>query len=302
VKTFDVIALGETMISLAAPIGTSLAHAPAFEVDVAGAESNACIGLARSGLSTAWVSRVGNDPFGDRILQTLAAEGVDTRWAVRDDQNPTGLMVKDQGRERPHYYRSRSAARLLAPEALDRVPVEAARCVLVTGVTALISESAGDAALELLRRGGGVRAFDPNLRPGVWGSARAAELCLPLLEACSILIGGVGEIRELVGGDTLEETAQLALERGPGEVVLKQAAVGASALSREGGWVHANAAAITAVDPIGAGDAFNAGYLASRLGGRDIREALARGVECGSAVAASAGDWNGFPRSRSSIS
>ena len=231
--TFDVITLGETMISLAAPTGTSLARAVTLDVDVAGAESNTCIGLARSGLSASWISRVGGDPFGDRILQTLAAEGVDTRYTVRDDAHPTGLMVKNAERERPHYYRSTSAARLLAPAALDGVPIEAARCVLVTGVTALISESAGDAARELLRRGRGIRAFDPNLRPGVWGSARAAELCRPLLDACSILIGGVGEIRELVGGGTLEETAQLALERGPDEVVLKQAAVGASALSRE---------------------------------------------------------------------
>lgn len=300
--TFDVITLGETMISLAAPTGTSLARAVTLDVDVAGAESNTCIGLARSGLSASWISRVGSDPFGDRILQTLAAEGVDTRYTVRDDAHPTGLMVKNAERERPHYYRSTSAARLLAPAALDGVPIEAARCVLVTGVTALISESAGDAARELLRRGRGIRAFDPNLRPGVWGSARAAELCRPLLDACSILIGGVGEIRELVGGGTLEETAQLALERGPDEVVLKQAAVGASALSRERGWIHADAIPITAVDPIGAGDAFNAGYLATRLRGGAIDVALARGVECGTAVAASAGDWNGFPRLRASAS
>ena len=294
------IALGETMISLAAPSGTSLERASSLVVDVAGAESNACIGVARAGLSASWISRVGDDPFGERILETLAREGVDTRFTVRDEANPTGLMVKDPARERPRYYRSTSAARLLAPDALDDVPVEAARCVLVTGVTALISESAGAAARELLRRARGIRAFDPNLRPGVWGSERAVELCLPLLDACSILIGGVDEIRRLVGGDTLQETAQRALERGPSEVVLKQAAIGASALSEEDGFLHSDAVPVTAVDPIGAGDAFNAGYLASRIRGRPIEEALARGVECGAAVAASAGDWNGFPRLTSS--
>jgi 2-dehydro-3-deoxygluconokinase len=292
-----VIALGETMISLAAPSGTPLGLATTLAVDVAGAESNTCIGLARAGLSTTWISRVGADPFGDRILETLAAEGVDTRFTARDESNPTGLMVKDPSRERPRYYRSASAARLLAPDALADVPVETARCVLVTGVTALISESAGTAALELLRRGRGIRAFDPNLRPGVWGSDRAGELCLPLLEACDILIGGLGEIRELVGGDTLEETAERALKCGPGEVVLKQAAVGASAVTRDGGRIDAPAPPIHPIDPIGAGDAFNAGYLAVRIGGGTIGAALARGVECGAAVAASAGDWHGFPRS-----
>ena len=293
---FDVIALGETMVAFAPPPGTSLLAADALEVDIAGAESNACIGLARSGLSTTWISRVGADPFGERILQTLATESVDTRFTVRDTAHPTGLMVKDPGRERPHYYRSTSAARQLEPGSLAGVPVEEARCVLVTGITALISQSAADAALELLRRGRGIRAFDPNLRPGVWGSERARELCLPLLAACNVLIGGAGEIGSLVGGTTPEETAWLALEHGPDEVVLKRAELGASAASAATGWIHEDAPSITVVDPIGAGDAFNAGYLATRIRGGDVRAALARGVACGAAVASSMGDWRGFPR------
>src|SRR3954451_23375285 len=111
---YDVIALGETMVALAAPPGDSLRRADRWLVDHAGAESNTCVGLARLGLRVAWVSRLGADAAGDRILDVLTAECVDTRWVRRDPARPTGLMVKDpEGGVR--YYRSGSAASALGP-------------------------------------------------------------------------------------------------------------------------------------------------------------------------------------------
>src|ERR1044072_4521355 len=94
-RDLDVIALGETMLALAPPPGKSLRNAPVLLVDHAGAESNTCVGLARLGLRTAWISRLGADAAGDRIVEALAAEGVDTRWVRRDSRRPTGMMIKD---------------------------------------------------------------------------------------------------------------------------------------------------------------------------------------------------------------
>src|SRR4051794_10139467 len=101
---FDLIALGETMIALAPPHGESLRRAERWRADHAGAESNTCVGLARLGFRTAWVSRLGADAAGDRIVDALAAEGVDTMWVRRDRQRPTGLMVKDPDKG-VRYYR-----------------------------------------------------------------------------------------------------------------------------------------------------------------------------------------------------
>src|SRR5262249_62190902 len=94
---YDLIALGETMVSLAPPPGISLRRADALTVDHAGAESNTAIGLSRLGFRVAWVSRLGADAAGDRIVDALAAEGGDTRWVRRDQERPTGLMIKDPG-------------------------------------------------------------------------------------------------------------------------------------------------------------------------------------------------------------
>src|SRR6185295_10556972 len=159
----DLIALGETMAALAAPPGEDLRTAAALTVDHAGAESNTCVGLARLGFQTAWISRLGADAFGDRIAAALEAEGVGTRWVRRDATRPTGVMVKDPG-QGVRYYRTQSAASALTPADLDGVPIAEARAVLVTGVTALIGQEPQAAALALLERARGLRIVDPNLR------------------------------------------------------------------------------------------------------------------------------------------
>src|SRR5206468_3021258 len=112
-RDLDLIALGETMLALAPPPGESLRDATMLLVDHAGAESNTCVGLARLGLRTAWISRLGADAAGDRIVQALTAEAIDTRWVRRDPRRPTGMMIKEPGAS-VRYYRTGSAASALS--------------------------------------------------------------------------------------------------------------------------------------------------------------------------------------------
>ncbi len=290
---WDLIALGETMVALAPPPGESLRTARHVLVDHAGAESNTCVGLARLGLRVVWVSRLGDDPAGDRILDALAAEGVSTQWVRRDAERPTGVMLKENGRVR--YCRTGSAASAMAEADLDAVPVSQARAVLVTGVTALIGPEPAAAALALLSRAKGLRVVDPNLRDGLWGSARRAELVRPLIDRCDLLLGGSSELRELIADGGEESVARRAAERGPSEVVVRGPdTVGALC---NGVWQAIQVDRHEAKDPIGAGDAFNAGYLAIRLGNGSIIDALRAGARCGSAVTTAPSDTSAFPRS-----
>ena len=93
--SYDLVALGETMLALAPAHGTSIRTAISLLVDHAGAESNTAVGLARLGLRTAWVSSLGDDAAGARILDALSKESVDTQWVRRDPRRPTGMMLKD---------------------------------------------------------------------------------------------------------------------------------------------------------------------------------------------------------------
>jgi 2-dehydro-3-deoxygluconokinase len=166
--------------------------------------------------------------------------------------------------------------------------------VLVTGITAMIGEGPCAAAVALLERAEGLRVVDPNLRPGLWGSDRAADLVRPLIERCDLLLGGEAELDVVVGG-TGRDLAERCRTLGPREVVLKRGAAGAAALGPEGEWVEWTGALSPNVDPVGAGDAFNAGYVAARLNGRSIAAALELGAQCGAGVAGAVGDTAGFP-------
>jgi 2-dehydro-3-deoxygluconokinase len=298
--SYDLIALGETMVALSPPGGQSLRAAATLLVDHAGAESNTCVGLARLGFRVAWVSRLGADEAGDRILDTLGGEGVDTRWVRRDSQRPTGLMLKNPG-SGVRYYRAGSAASQLDPGDLENVPVGDAAAVLVTGVTALIGLQPRAAGLALLSAARGLRIVDPNLRAGLWGSDRRAELVRPFLERCDLLLAGDGELVELLGdpgkGDAAdpEALARRVADGGPREVVVRGAAA-IGALAADGSWRTLDIRRHAAIDPIGAGDAFNAGYLAIRLRGGTVDEALRAGSRCGAAVATAVSDTSAFPR------
>jgi 2-dehydro-3-deoxygluconokinase len=288
-EPFDLIAVGETMLSLIAVDG-NLGTATSFRATHGGAESNTCVGAVRLGLSTAWVSRLSIDPLGDRIVSALAAEGVDVRWVVRDPDRPTGLMVRDTTGAPARYDRAGSSASALEPADLDGVPIEEARAVLVTGVTALIGEGPQRTAVALLERARGLRVVDPNLRLGLWGSARAGELILPLIERADLVLGGESELASLMGEGHGVELARRCSTLGPSEVVLKRGPAGAAVLDARGAWYEHPGSPVPNVDPVGAGDAFNAGYIAARLAGAPSPEALAQGAACGAQAASTFGD------------
>jgi len=126
----DLLTVGEPLICLTA--AGRLSASPSLAKSVGGAEANVAIGLARLGLRTGYVSRVGADPFGDEIVRTLRGEGVDVSRVQRSTARPTGLMVKELRSPhdvRVHYYRQGSAVTEL--DGIGHAP--AARHVHATG-------------------------------------------------------------------------------------------------------------------------------------------------------------------------
>jgi 2-dehydro-3-deoxygluconokinase len=285
----DLIALGETMLSFVAVDGT-IADATTFRAIHAGAESNACIAFARAGLRSMWVSRLGRDPAGDRVLAELAAAGVDVDCVLRDEERPTGLMVRDTAGG-VRYWRAGSAASALEPDDLAEAPIEDARAALVTGITALLGPGPQRAAIAFLERARGLRAVDPHARDRLWGSDRAAELIRPLLERCDLVLAGEAELARVLGS-THEgrRLADRAASLGAREVVVKRGARGAAALGPDETWHEVRPPPVDDVDPVGAGDAFNGAYLAARLGGAAVPDALVAGSTAGAAVAGTFGD------------
>ncbi|GAA5188742.1 sugar kinase [Rugosimonospora acidiphila] len=295
----DVVTLGETMAMLRAPGIGLLRHAASLDVSTGGAETNLAIGLSRLGHRVAWIGRVGADEFGALICRTLAAEGVDCR-AVEDPGAPTGLMIKSRRTEavtRVNYYRRGSAGSRLCPRDVDPDLVTRSRLLYVSGITPALSADAREAvryAIDVARAAGVPVCLSLNYRAALWGpEAFRAELT-ELVARADLVFAGEGEARLVVGGDTAEDVGRSLAALGPGQVLVTRGELGAVAVV-EGEALVARAYPVRAVDPVGAGDAFAAGYLSGLLDGESVVDCLDRASLAGAFAVTVPGDWEGLP-------
>lgn len=298
----EVVTLGEPLVALRAQTPGPLHESSAFTRHVAGAESNVAVGLARLGHTVAFIGRTGEDGLGDAVRARLAQEGIDIRHLVRDPA-PTGLLLRESrrfGSAQLLYYRAGSAGSKLAPADVEaaRTSIASARWLHLSGITPALSASAREAAhfaVELARASGLTVSLDVNLRRRLWtSSAEAANVLGQFVEASDIVLGDFEELHLLNGG-TDAAMAASALASGARIAVAKLGAEGALAASA-GELVRAPGLHVPGVlDPVGAGDAFAAGFVSSRLEGLGLRAALERANLCGAFVVAAEGDIEGMP-------
>lgn len=296
----DVVTFGESMVLLLAEPGVPLAEATSYRRTVAGSESNVTIALARLGHSVGWFGRVGRDPFGDVVLRALRGEGVDVRRASYDDTAPTGVLIRDCHSERPTevlYYRRDSAGSRLSTVDVDDEYVGAARILHVTGITPVLSEQAHQATLAAVRAAkaqGVTVTFDPNVRRRLAPPERIAELLRPIARDADVVLAGTDEATLLAGQDDADEAARWLLDQGAGLVVLKAGADGSRATDGSRWWQQ-DAVRVRTLDPVGAGDAYAAGFLAARLDGLDVPAQLRKAAIMGAMAVQAAGDVEGLP-------
>ncbi len=293
----EVVTLGETMALISPDEALTLDQATTLTLGIAGAESNLAILLRRFGHSIRFISRVGNDPFGQRIRATLAQEAIDITDIRIDDTAPTGVFFREwlpDGQRRVFYYRTGSAASRLTPDDLHPDVFSGTRLLHVTGITPALSPTCAatvERAIELAHAAGAFVSFDPNYRPTLWNPAKARDTLLPLIKKADILLIGHEDSQAIFGTDDEEKVIHAAIECGCKIVVLKQAERGACAWDGNT-QVSVPAEHIeAAIDPVGAGDAFGAGFLAGWLSGGTLAEALSLGVRAGAATVMTVGDY-----------
>ncbi|MBU2664077.1 sugar kinase [Actinoplanes bogorensis] len=272
-------------------------------VGLGGAESNVAIGLARLGVPVTWMSRLGDDALGVFVRREIRAEGV-TVLAATDPGAPTGLMLKEHRDGTPtrvRYYRAGSAASRMTTADVSVAAIEAADVLHLTGITPALGPGPLDAmrhAIGVARATGTLVSLDVNHRRTLWADADARAVLVSLLPSVDLLFAGVSEAAMLLDRpDELDSWAageSLASALSPATVVIKLGAVGS--LARTGSdVVRAAASPRVVVDPVGAGDAFVAGYLAALCAGASVSERLATGNAAGGQVVTVPGDWEGLP-------
>ncbi|MEU6251373.1 sugar kinase [Streptomyces sp. NPDC047043] len=272
-------------------------------LSVAGAESNVAIGLARLGHRVRWAGRVGADELGALVLRTLRAENIDTDHAVTDDTGrPTGLLLTEPRLgtlTRVSYYRTGSAGSAVSPADVLPSLAPGTRILHLTGITPALGPSAAEAVLAAAtaaREAGITVCLDVNYRSRLWTSDQARTTLRPLLAHTTLLIASEDELPLVVDepGAGESEATRSVLAAGVDEVVIKRGGRGATTFTAEGTTDRA-ARQVDAVDLVGAGDAFVAGYLSGLLDGADIPARLHRGVTTAAFAVATRGDWEGLP-------
>jgi 2-dehydro-3-deoxygluconokinase len=287
---------GETMGLVSADGIGLIEYARSFSFGIGGAESNVALGVARLGGTATWLGRVGPDAAGDLIERRLRGEQVRT-LAIRDDAF-TGLMVKHRrsgAMLHVDYHRAGSAGSRLGPTDLPVAELTAASIVHVTGITPALSDSARAAvfqAVETARSAGVPVSVDVNYRAKLWSRFDAAPVLRDLVSRADLVFAGPAEAALFVDATApLDGLAAL----GPSEVIVKDGPKGCTALI-DGERFTLPALPVEVVDPVGAGDAFVAGYLTERLAGRAPEARLRTAIAAGAFSVTVPGDCEGLPR------
>jgi 2-dehydro-3-deoxygluconokinase len=295
-----VLLAGEVMAALRARQPLRLGGQ--VSLSVAGSEGNVAIGMARLGVPVRFAGGVGDDELGALVLRTLRAEAVDVSACRTDLGAPTGLFLLEPGpggRSRAIYHRRGSAGSNFSVADADAAWGPDVDLLVVSGITPALSAGARQATERLtgLARAADVPvAFLVNYRSALWPSDEAAQVLRPLAAQATVVLASERELA-LIGrpGATDEEIAASLRSAGVAEeVVVTRGAAGAACWAGEGSFQE-NAVPVQAVDTVGAGDAFAAGYLTARRLGRPVPERLATGARVAAFAVAAYGDWEGLP-------
>ncbi len=298
----DLVTLGETMV-LFVPVETGpIKYVYQFNKQIGGAESNVAIGLSRLGVKTGWISKLGKDGFGDYIESFIRGEGVDVSQVKRDEHHPTGVFFKERrelGESKVYYYRKGSAASFINENDLDENYISQAKYLHLTGITSGLSKSCCEAvykAIEIAKKHNLKIIFDPNVRLKVWNNKdKMINILLDLIKKSDIVLPGLSEAKILINDDDKDKILDKFLNLGPEIVVLKIGEKGAYLGTRDKRVLVSGFPVPKIIDPIGAGDAFAAGFITGVTKGYELEESVKLGNACGAFALTVKGDVESLP-------
>ncbi|MCB5410219.1 carbohydrate kinase family protein [Pseudogemmobacter faecipullorum] len=267
-----ILCCGEALIDMLPRLSTE--GEAAFAPKAGGAVFNTAIALGRLGEEVSFFSGVSTDMLGEILVGTLSASQVDTALLARSNRPTTVAFVKlVNGQASYAFYDEASAGRLLSAADLPAL-TEKTRALFFGGIS-LVNDPAASAYEALLNREADSRLImlDPNIRPGFLVGKEAdyrARIDRMIAKADIVKLSDE-DLHWLEGEGRIADLAQGILARGPELVLITEGAKGATAFSARGGARQRPAPVVSVADTVGAGDTFNAGFLAglSRAGKAD---------------------------------
>ncbi|MEN9391318.1 MAG: hypothetical protein RL017_616 [Pseudomonadota bacterium] len=298
----DLVTLGEALVVFSTNEKGPLRFINNFNKSMGGAEANVAIALARLGFKTGWISRLGDDEFGNYILFNLKGEGVDVSEVTFDSNNSTAILFKEQyqsNNPNVYYYRKNSAFTTLTPQHINENYIARAKFLHLTGITPALTEEAKNAcftAINYAKAHNLTISFDPNLRFKLWPDLNLAkQTMIEFAKCCDIIFPGLDEAQLILGLNSLEEICAKFHSYGCKIVVIKLGDQGC-AYSNGDTIVKISAYKVEhIIDTAGAGDGFAAGFIAGMLDDKPLDECAKLANAIGAMAVLVKGDNAGYP-------
>jgi len=260
-----------------------------FHKYLGGSAGNTAVGLARQGAKVGLISRVGNDPHGDFLLDVLQREGVHTAMVQRDRNYQTGLAfaaLRPPGDSEVLFYCDPCAYQHLCVQDLDLTRIEQAKIMVVCATTLSTSPSreATLVALKKNRESGGLNVIDVDWRPMFWKDIDEARLYYEwaVCEA-DVVLANEAELTFLGQSTDPYEASRVVMSLGPKQLVAKRGGEGVLYFGPEGE-IQTPAFQVKVLNTLGAGDGFGAAYTYGLLQNWDIHRRLTYAAAAGAIV------------------
>lgn len=318
-KSLDVITIGRSSVDLyGAQVGGRLEDMASFQKYIGGSPTNMAAGMARLGLKSALITRVGDEHMGRFIREELQREGVDVRGVITDPDRLTALVllgIRDDTQFPLIFYRADCADMALCAADIDEDLIASARAVIATGthLSHPNTEAAVLRALTLARQHGAQTALDIDYRPNLWGLAGHGDGEARFIASAAVtaklqanlhlfdLIVGTEEEFHIAGGSTDTIAALRRVRAVSGAVlVCKRGPIGASAFTDtipddlDGGQIGPGFP-IEVFNVLGAGDGFMSGLTKGWLDGASWPVALKYANACGAFAVSRHGCTPAYP-------
>ena len=296
------ILAGEPMGLLIAQSEGTLDSVSGYDLAVAGAEFNVAVGVARLGHRVTYMTKLGNDPFGKRIIHVLNENKIGNEFVVWSDTKKTGFMLKgrvSEGDPDIFYFRAGSAASTLSVEDVEKIRFDEFSHIHLTGILPALSESTRDAVnlmFDKARTFGLLITFDPNLRPQLWPSQDIMIKSINEMAAkADIVLPGTAEGKILIGSGDPKKINAFYRNLGAKVVITKLGSKGAYVTTPTEEYLVPGYTVEKVVDTVGAGDGFAAGIITALMEGIPLKDAVQRGNAIGAIQVMSRGDNEGLP-------
>jgi 2-dehydro-3-deoxygluconokinase len=262
----DLICLGEPMVEFNQQPEDAL-----YKAGFGGDTSNTAIAAARQGAKAGYMTVLGQDHFGDLLMDLWRREEVDASEVKRDPNAPTGIyfVTHSAAGHQFHYYRAGSAASRMTQADLPLDYLRGAKVLHVSAISQAISETACEtviAAMDAAKQAGLEVCFDTNLRLKLWSLDRARDAIDGAIRRADILRPALDDARTLTRIEDPDAIIDHFLKLGPKLVVMtmgKEGVILATKTARHRLMPHR----VEAVDATGAGDTFNGAFLARLIAG-----------------------------------